>query len=172
MKNIFLAVLLVATAFAQKSFAQTDNNLSLNKVFTAYIKVKNALATDNGDNARIEAKVLFSAIENIPMEKLSSEQHKIWMQYAKDLSYHAEHIKGTNELEHQREHFMTLSTVMYKAMKALNINTIEIYYQFCPMANNGKGAYWASEQSTISNPYMGKQMPTCGSTKDTIKVKK
>ena len=155
----------------QKTVAQTDNNQSLNNVFSAYIKVKNALTTDNGDSVRIAAKALFNIIDKVSMEKLSAEQHKVWMQYAKDLSYHSEHMKGTDELEHQREHFMTLSTVMYKAMKALNVNTTEIYFQFCPMANDGKGAYWVSEQSKISNPYMGKTMPICGSTKDTIKVK-
>lgn len=171
MKKILLVALLIATAFVQKTVAQTDNNPSLNNVFTAYIKVKNALTADNGDSVRIAAKELSNTIDKVPMEKLPAEQHKIWMQYANDLSYHSEHMKGTDELEHQREHFMTLSTVMYKAMKALNIITTEIYFQFCPMANDGKGAYWLSEQSKIANPYFGKSMPTCGSTKETIKAK-
>jgi hypothetical protein len=94
------------------------------------------------------------------------------MEYNEKLSYDAEHIKGTDELEHQREHFIKLSANMYKMLKELKINTGDLYYQFCPMANEGKGAYWLSEKSTISNPYMGKKMPTCGETKDTIKVVK
>ncbi len=171
MKKLILAVLLIATVFVQKTFSQTGNNQSLNDVFVAYIKVKNALTIDNGDSVRIAAKALFNSIDKVPMEKLTGEQHKVWMQYTAKLSYNAEHIKGTSELEHQREHFMALSTDMYKTMKALNINTADIYYQYCPMANDGKGAYWVSEKSKIANPYMGKMMPTCGSTKDTIKVK-
>ena len=139
MKKVILAFTLTATVFVQSTFAQADSNQSLNNVLTAYLKVKNALTTDSGDSVRTAAKELFKAIDKVPMEKLSAEQHKIWMQYAKDLSFHSEHMKDTGKLEHQREHFMTLTTVMYKAMKALNINTTDIYYQFCPMANEAKG---------------------------------
>jgi len=111
--------------------------------------VKNTLAADNSDTIRKAAKALFNAIDKVPMEKLTAEQHKVWMKYAKNLSCHAEHMRGTVELLHQREHFMTLSTSMYNAMKAPNINTTDIYYRFYPMANDGKGAYWVSEQSEI-----------------------
>jgi Cu(I)/Ag(I) efflux system membrane fusion protein len=44
-----------------------------------------------------------------------------------------------------------------------------VYYQFCPMMNNNKGAYWLSETSDIRNPYYGDAMLTCGETKDTLK---
>ncbi|MCY7409379.1 MAG: DUF3347 domain-containing protein [Chitinophagales bacterium] len=171
MKKLIIAVAIVASAFVQNSFAQTTGAQSLNNVLSAYINLKNALAIDKGDSARASAKILFNTIAKVPMDKLTAEQHKIWMQYADQLSYHAEHIKGTNELEHQREHFVTLSGLMYKAMKELNINTNVLYYQYCPMANDGKGAYWVSEDSKIRNPYMGKKMPSCGSTKDSIQVK-
>lgn len=60
---------------------------------------------------------------------------------------------------------------MYKLVKELPINDSEVFYQFCPMANAGKGAYWLSEQSKISNPYRGKSMPSCGSTKEVLKTK-
>ena len=43
------------------------------------------------------------------------------------------------------------------------------YYQFCPMANNDKGAYWFSETEEIRNPYFGDTMMGCGETKETIK---
>jgi Cu(I)/Ag(I) efflux system membrane fusion protein len=61
---------------------------------------------------------------------------------------------------------------MYKLIKVLHLNTVEMYYQYCPMAEEGKGAYWLSEQPQIKNPYMGKKMLTCGSTKETISLKK
>ncbi|WP_233789431.1 hypothetical protein [Sphingobacterium sp. HMA12] len=43
-----------------------------------------------------------------------------------------------------------------------------VYYQHCPMYNDGKGAHWLSKQKAIDNPYLGKSMPTCGSTVETI----
>ena len=43
-----------------------------------------------------------------------------------------------------------------------------VYYQFCPMAINNKGAYWLSELKSIRNPYFGEQMMNCGETKETL----
>ena len=44
---------------------------------------------------------------------------------------------------------------MFAVEKAFNTNAVTLYYQFCPMANDGQGAYWVSEREKISNPYMG-----------------
>jgi Cu(I)/Ag(I) efflux system membrane fusion protein len=43
-----------------------------------------------------------------------------------------------------------------------------VYYQFCPMANNNKGAYWLSESKVIRNPYFGEKMINCGETKEIL----
>jgi hypothetical protein len=163
---------LAVAACIQVASVQNESASAFKNVITLYLDLKNALFNDSGDSARAAAKRLFIAIDKVPMGKLPVGQHKIWMEYNEKLSYDAEHIKGTDELEHQREHFIKLSANMYKMLKELKINTGDLYYQFCPMANEGKGAYWLSEKSTISNPYMGKKMPTCGETKDTIKVVK
>ena len=44
-----------------------------------------------------------------------------------------------------------------------------VYYQFCPMANGGKGANWLSKENAVKNPYYGAQMMTCGKVVETIK---
>src|SRR4051812_28304168 len=118
MKKQIILVVIIATAFVQNIFAQTDSTQSFNNVITAYINLKNALTIDNGDSARAAAKVLFNAIDKIPMEKLSADKRKIWMQYQEKLSYDAEHIKSTDDIEHQREHFISLSKNMYGVAKA------------------------------------------------------
>jgi len=164
-------IAIVATAFVHKSLAQATASHPLQNVISSYLDIKNALTKDSGANARAAAKNLYDSINNVPMEKLSATDHKVWMEYQEKLSYDAEHMKGTDELEHQREHFSKLSVNFYKMLKALNINATDLYYQFCPMANDGKGAYWVSEQEAISNPYFGKRMLKCGSTKETLEAK-
>jgi hypothetical protein len=151
--------------------SQTDSLHSkdpIAPILSAYLNIKNALAKDDEPGTVESAKALFRAIEDVDMSKLSPAQHKVWMTYTKKLSYDAEHIKGTKEMEHQREHFVSLSKNMHEVEKALNSNSMTLYYQFCPMANDGKGAYWLSETEKIKNPYMGKKMPSCGSTKETL----
>jgi hypothetical protein len=169
MKKIILISSILITALSHQIQAQSGSS-HLNTILTTYLNLKDALAADKSDSARQAAKTLYNSINKLEMDKLSADQHEIWMQYESKLSYDAEHIKETDELDHQREHFTNLSVNMYKIVKALKINTTTIYYQFCPMANGGKGGYWLSENSEIHNPYMGRKMPTCGSTKETIKA--
>src|SRR5712671_4862761 len=102
MKKIILSTVITAIIFSQVSFAQDTANQSMQKVISAYLGVKNALVQDNGNSVRAASKILFNAINDIPMEKLSVDQHKIWMQYSEKLSYDAEHMKQTDDLEHQR----------------------------------------------------------------------
>jgi hypothetical protein len=168
MRKQIILIAIITTAFMQNMFAQVESDQSFNKVLTTYFNLKNALAIDKGDSARAAAKILFNAVDEIPMEKLSPDKHKTWMQYRDKLSYDAEHIKGTDDIEHQREHFISLSKNMYAVAKSFHASTANIYYQFCPMANGGKGAYWLSETEEIRNPYFGRKMPTCGSTKEII----
>ena len=57
---------------------------------------------------------------------------------------------------------------MYLLLKTAKATTT-IYYQHCPMYNDGKGANWLSKDSKIKNPYYGSKMLTCGKTVETIK---
>lgn len=146
----------------------TQKKKALDEVFSAYFSLKDALTKDDGNTASIKAKELYKAIDDVKMDAMETSQHTIWMKYSEKLSYDAEHIKGVTEVEHQREHFLTLSQNMYEVIKVFKADA-PIYYQHCPMANDGKGADWLSKEEKVNNPYMGKQMPTCGKTVETIK---
>jgi len=83
-------------------------------------------------------------------------------------AFDTEHIEETKDAGHQRDHFTSLSKNMYALIKVSKQETT-IYYQNCPMYNDGKGANWLSKESTIKNPYYGSQMLSCGKTVETIK---
>lgn len=140
----------------------------LSEVYTAYFGLKDALTKDDGNTAAAKAKELFKAIDAVKMDKLKTDEHTVWMKYMEKLSFDAEHIKGVTENEHQREHFASLSKNMHEVMKAIKPD-YTVYFDFCPMYNNNKGANWLSKESTIKNPFYGSQMLTCGSVKETIK---
>lgn len=169
MKKQIILVLITTTLLMQNGFAQNKGNLSFNDVMTSYINLKNALTIDNSDSAKVCAKLLFNTIDKMPMQTLTTDKHIIWMKYTKKLSDEAEQISKTNDIKIQRYHFMPLSKYMYIVAKEFKTNTNNLNYQFCPMADNGKGAYWISETEAIHNPYFGKKMATCGSTKEIIK---
>jgi len=168
MKKQIVLILVMAMAFTQNIFAQNASDQSFNSVITAYINLKNALAADDNGKARDAAIDLYKAIDKMPADKFSKNNRSTWSKFEKKLSYDAEHIMESSDLEHQRGHFISLSKNIYAVAKAFNVNTSKLYYQFCPMADGGKGAYWLSETDKIHNPYFGKKMPSCGSTKETL----
>jgi hypothetical protein len=179
MKKINILIALFAS-LAASSFAQSTKDTAvlakttvlksdpLSEILKPFFDLKNALASDKGELAKTSAQALLTNIGRFETGKLTPAQHAVWMSYAEKLAYDAEHIKASRDVEHQREHFNKLSANEYALVKAFHTNTSVLYYQYCPMANNGKGAYWLSELEKISNPYMGRKMPSCGSTKETV----
>lgn len=140
----------------------------LKAIFDNYFAIKDALVKTDGKAASTKAQELLSAINGVKMEKLATEEHMVWMKVMKDLAFDAGHIGETKDASHQRGHFVSLSKNMYALIKASKQET-PIYYQHCPMFNDGKGANWLSKESSVKNPYYGSQMLSCGKTVETIK---
>ena len=145
---------------------QESNPLS--KVFDNYFAVKDALVKTDGNTASAKATELLLAINEVNMETLKMDVHMVWMKVLENLKEDATSISASKDTKTQRASFDTLSESMYKLIKVSKQET-PTYYQFCPMANDGKGANWLSKEETIKNPYYGSQMLSCGKTVETIK---
>ena len=143
--------------FAFNANAQTNTNIT--KVLNSYIALKDALVKSDGASASILAKDLLTSIESVNINELDATTHAQWMKVVNDLKEDAEHINETKEISHQRDHFMSLSKSLYAVMR-VSKSALPIYYQYCPMANKGKGANWLSMENKIKNPYYGNQMLT------------
>lgn len=103
-----------------------------------YVAVSAALAQDNLDSAKTAAG------------KLAQEKGA--------LSAPASQVAEAASLDAARESFRTLSAAAEKLA-----SDQPGYYVFrCPMA----GADWVQKSKDVQNPYMGKQMSSCGSIKD------
>lgn len=155
---------------AEPELGQVNNKNQLATIFNAYFEIKDALVNSNGKLAASLAADLQTNINAVKMEKLSSEEHTIWMKVMKDLKSTAEKIANTKDVEKQRVDFMGLSKDIYDLMKVTK-HEMPVYYQNCPMYNDGKGANWLSKENKIMNPYYGSQMLNCGKTIETIKIK-
>ncbi len=147
-----------------------QNAPQLKTVFDNYFAVKDALVKTDAGASSAKAAELVKAIKAVEMTKLSTEEHTVWMKVMKDLTANAEKIAVAKEVSKQRETFALLSKNMYELTKVSKQET-SVYYQHCPMYNNGKGANWLSKEEAIKNPYYGSQMLTCGSVQETINNK-
>lgn len=150
----------------------TDNSavaFSTKGIIAGYIELKNALAKDNGNDAAAAGNKMQAALAGVNDASLPADKQKLFTELQADLKEHAEHI-GANagKIEHQREHFMMMSKDITNLVKNFGNNGQTLYKDFCPMANDGKGATWISEVKEIQNPYLGSKMPS-GTLKETIK---
>ncbi len=175
MKNqlyIFVFVALIATTGCQfktgpvnhthNEEKDTTSNTTTNTgedhtehILKMYLEIKDALVKSDG--------VAASKAANDLVAMLGDEKDETLQQ----IKFHAGHIAETNDVEHQRGHLPEFSENVYKLVKKGNLKE-PLYWDFCPMANDGKGAYWLSKDKEIKNPYFGDKMLKCGSVKETI----
>ena len=145
-----------------------DFTMQLNTVFDQYIILKNAFVQSDVKKANKAAQKVQQALSKVDMKLLTGDAHMQWMDLSGNLDKQIKLIISSDKIEDQRMAFSEFSDQFYKAVKTFGLMGKTAYYQFCPMAKNGKGAYWLSEIKDIRNPYFGKKMIDCGETKETL----
>ena len=139
-------------------------------VLAAYYGLKDALVADNAKLAAEKGKAMRTALQGIETKDWTAKQRSAYDVVSKKMDTDAGKIgDNAGKIDQQRAHFMTLSNNLTTLVKSLKINGETTYSQFCPMANDGKGAFWLSKEDKVKNPYYGKSMLTCGSVKETLK---
>jgi hypothetical protein len=156
MKFFFLSIFL----FVQASARPAD----LAPILTDYYQLKDALVVGDAAAAATAAGEMLKAINGVDMGSMTSADHTAFMALQDKLAYDARHISESKDINHQREHFMSLSTNLFKLAKQVNLSPQPIYEDYCPM----RKAYWLSGDTAIRNPYFGSTMPTCGKVAATI----
>ncbi|MDP9078481.1 MAG: DUF3347 domain-containing protein [Bacteroidota bacterium] len=136
----------------------------IDKITNAYLDVKNALISGDGNAVKLKAAELLKDLSTIPDKSLNPAQQAILQKYQTKLLFDSRHMSETTVIDHQREHFASLSQNMYSLLKGVKMNTATIYQEYCPM----KKAYWLSESNEIKNPYFGSKMLDCGKVTETL----
>jgi hypothetical protein len=126
-----------------------------------YLQIKDALVADNKEAAAKAGGMLISAVANFDTTSYSSGEELSGI--LEDAKAHAEQISNS-QIEEQRLHFEKLSNDMVDLVGITGTEKT-LYQDYCPMANNNKGAQWLSAGREIKNPYFGSKMMNCGSIK-------
>lgn len=121
-----------------------------------YLRLKDALVASDTEKARAVAGMAISYIDDHPDGNLQPAQRE----RLRDLSLAA-------DLANQREAFRQVSEILIGSGEGMEHHGRTLYVQFCPMANNNKGASWLSAQEEIRNPYFGDAMLRCGENRAT-----
>lgn len=145
--------------------ASNQSKVNIEDIVVSYINLKNKLTKDDSNGAADKGKTLLASFNKFDVNKLDAKQKAAYLDIVDDAKENAEHIgDNAGKIDHQREHFVMLSKDINDLI-ALFGSTQKLYQDYCPMADEGKGAIWISEVKEIKNPYEGGKMLTCGSIK-------
>ncbi|MRT16792.1 MULTISPECIES: DUF3347 domain-containing protein [Aequorivita] len=134
------------------------------QVMADYMSLKDALVATDKDAAAKAGKTLESALRGLNISSYTAEQQKELKDIVADATEHAEHI-GKSEMDHQREHFKTLSKDMIDMVAITGIDS-KMYQMHCPMYDGG--SEWLSMEKEVKNPYYGSKMMGCGKVEKEI----
>ena len=140
----------------------------MEQVIDAYFQLKDAFVNDNEQATDKAAGLMAQKVAAVVPTKLQAEGLQAWHNhqavYESKLK-EMQHIKG---LDNKRSYFSHISEIIYCTIKSFGLKQGNLFAIFCPMAFDGKGAYWISGSKTIQNPYLGSKMPTCGEVKEEL----
>lgn len=113
----------------------------------AYLKISDALASDNFESAQTSANELSDQMQTAEQPHLKMVAHN---------------AAQADSLETFRAAFAPLSNAAIDLVKQHGAMNETIRQAFCPLALKNTGARWLQRSETIRNPYLGAAMPTCG----------
>lgn len=137
-----------------------DNDFQkhFSEIITSYMPLKDALVASDSEKSIESASHLHKQLNDMEIGMLNDMARAHLQSIKRD----AEAISKTDAIDQQREHFKSLSDNIVAIATDFNDLDQPIYVQFCPMADNNKGANWLSFEEKVLNPYFGDKMLTCG----------
>ncbi|GAB3796711.1 hypothetical protein GCM10028819_14820 [Spirosoma humi] len=135
---------------------------------SSYFKLNQALIGDSLAGAKTAATNLLATIETIDVSKLTGEQMDFYFIQSSKLKTGLVVIRSSTDIDQARSGLADVSEAVYAVVKAFRANNSPLYYQYCPMARNNRGANWLSATEEVNNPYMGQMMLNCGRTQEKL----
>jgi Protein of unknown function (DUF3347) len=151
-------------------------NQSFQQLLTGYYNLKDALVASDTVKANAASKELVSHADNLKVSEILGDSTGMIKETAKTftatISGSAKALLKENSIDAKRKEFEMISDALWSLTRTVKYDGQKIYYQYCPMAFDNKGAYWLSSQSAIRNPYFGDEMLECGTVEDSLDYSK
>jgi len=151
--RLFVALALAAAPLAATSAeAKADPLMEpVKSVLDHYLKIQTELAKDSLKGLDEHANAIAKAVKGDDMKMLSP-----------DVAKEAETLAQAKDLKSARTAFKPLSASLVKYLADNKAGKGTYHEAYCPMVK----ASWLQTDKAIKNPYMGKEMLTCGELKN------
>lgn len=179
MNRIIVVLLMIAaiffTAYAGNSGAEdkaknipAEFRSGLTEAVKIYYEMGQAFAADDSKTASEKAAAFKKSLTAVNSASLSKKAHAGWDKQYEVLQEAIDSLIAAEELPGQRTAFLKISETLIEAVKIYGPLEIETYLYHCPMALTS-GGHWLSPTKDVANPYLGKEMPTCGTLVEGLK---
>lgn len=145
-----------------------ETKAELEKVIDAYLQVKDALVKDDKLGTDKAIGLMSEKVAAVIPSKLEGKGLEAWKNHQSLYQAKLKEMRHIKDLENKRSYFSHISEIMYCTIKSFGLKQGNLFAIFCPMAFDGKGAYWISDSKIVQNPYLGTKMPTCGDVKEEL----
>lgn len=143
-------------------------NKELMPLFKLYFSLSLALASDDLLKVEQEFSHLSHILSNIDDTSLNLRDLKVWDEYELIFQEQFDSVKNVADINKMRLVFEIISQNISKIIEYFGPAHSNFYEMYCPMAFDGKGAYWIQNKKEIQNPYLGSSMTSCGSIEKQI----
>lgn len=192
MKKIILAVLVIAVALlVYRMFSNKKNgkselkpdplainkntsifNLSFDRLLSSYYTLKDALVESDTLKANQAAIEMIAYSDSLALKEIKGDStgviRETALSFAGTISGSSKALALEKNIEAKRREFEMITEALWNLSRVVRYDGEKIYYLFCPMAFDDKGAYWLSNKDEVRNPYFGNKMLTCGSIADSL----
>jgi hypothetical protein len=153
--RLLTAAALFALPIASFSADQKADSPALTEpvksVLDHYLMIQTDLAKDSVKGLDEHANAIAKAVKGDEMKMLSP-----------DIAKQADNLAQAKDLKAARAAFKPLSTSLVKYLADNKAGKGTYHEAYCPMVK----ASWLQKGTDIKNPYMGKEMLTCGTLKN------
>ncbi len=154
----------------------TTFNQSYDQLLNAYYAVKDALVASDTAKATAAALQLIGASDSLKVSEIQGDTTGMIKETAKsytaNISTTAKILAESKTLDEKRKQFEMIADALWQLTRTVKYDGQKVYWQYCPMAFNDKGAYWMSNNPVVMNPYFGDEMLHCGSSEDSLDYSK
>ena len=145
-----------------------ETKAELEKVIDAYLQIKDALVKDDELALGKAIDLMAEKVAVVVPTRLEGKGLEAWKNHQSLYETKLKEMRHIKGLENKRSYFSHISEIMYCTIKSFGLKQGKLFAIFCPMAFDGKGAYWISDGKIVQNPYLGSKMPTCGEVKEEL----
>lgn len=139
----------------------------LQDLLLSYLALKQAMVNTDPMLTRQCAKTFMELLSRMDQRELTDPMKAFWNIKVKSIGEKGGMIAESGDMEVQRAAFKPFSASVIEVYKSFGTG-LQVYVQYCPMADEDRGGYWLSDKKNIENPYFGDLMMECGEVKELL----